>query len=371
MRTILIALLVAACGGPSKPTTPPPQLPEDKKPEPVAEAPKPAPPPKDPDPIDVPLQFGVATYKLTNPGKGQKSVIKIAGTTGTKQQLAFNIDFAGKQTASAALGGDVADVAPTLVLNSDVEVGDVTADASKFKVTFSGVDARDREGAKKKAAEFKDALQGLQGVTLAATVASNGQISDATLHVQKPVDTTLAALELVKVSLFPMWPIVPKEAVGVGAKWTVTAPGAVVGTIAADVVTDYEVVSHKGTAWVLKAKTKVDGKDQSIGPNQFKKIGGTGDADITLDTGFIPKATTKVANDFTAAAGDQTITFHLEQQLAVSDVGVVTPQPPLPAGITAPAANAPSNVPVNTPPPSKNQTPAGGATPTPSAPSKK
>jgi hypothetical protein len=235
MRRTLIAILIAACGGPAKPTTPPPTLPEDKKPEPapVAEAPKPTPPPKDPDPIDVPVAMGKATYKLASAGKGQRAVIKIAGTQGAKQQLELAVDFAGKQVAPPDLGGPQEDVAPTLVLASDLEVGDVDKDGAKFKVTFTGVDARDRTGAKQTKEKFKQQLDVLAGVQLSGQVASSGQMSNLSLHVQKPNDATMAALELVRISLMPMWPIVPTEPVGVGAKWTVTTSTSIADRIEA------------------------------------------------------------------------------------------------------------------------------------------
>ncbi|HET9993517.1 MAG TPA: hypothetical protein VFQ65_33500 [Kofleriaceae bacterium] len=359
MRRTLIALLIAACGGPAKPTTPPPTLPEDKKPEPapVAEAPKPAPPPKDPDPIDVPIATGKATYKLASAGKGQKAVIKIGGTQGAKQQLELAVDFAGKQVAPVDLGGTQEDVAPTLVLASALEVGDVDKDGAKFKVTFTGVDARDRKGAKATKEQFKKSLDVLAGVQLSGQVAPSGQLSNLSLHVQKPNDQTMAALELVRISLMPMWPIVPSEAIGVGAKWTVTTTTSIADRIEATQTTDYEVVSHKGTAWVLKGKTKLDGKDQQIKDTKFEKIAGTGGVDVTLTDGaFVPQSAATVTNDFTASvtadSKPASVQFHLEQGLAVTPVGegaatpALTPTTPpaKPPSVTPPAPATPKPV---------------------------
>jgi hypothetical protein len=351
MRRTLIALSIAtcgagfgaACGGPAKPTTPPPTLPEDKKPEPapVAEAPKPTPPPKDPDPIDVPITTGKATYKLASAGKGQKAVIKIGGTQGAKQQLELAVDFAGKQIAPTDLGGTQEDVAPTLVLASDLEVGDVDKDGAKFKVTFTGVDARDRAGSKATKEQFKKSLDVLAGVQLSGQVAPSGQLSNLSLHVQKPNDQTMAALELVRISLMPMWPIVPTEAIGVGAKWTVTTSTSIADRIEATQTTDYEVVSHKGNAWVLKGKTKLDGKDQQIKDTKFEKIAGTGGVDMTLTDGaFVPQSAAKVSNDFTASvmadSKPASVQFHLEQGFAVAPPGTA---PVTPAAPAAPATN--------------------------------
>jgi hypothetical protein len=379
MRRTLIALLVASaasCGGSAKPTTPAPTLPDDKKPEvvaPVAEAPKPAPPPKDPDPIDVPLLYGKATYKLASAGKGQKAVIKIGTTADAKQQLELAVDFAGKQVAPVELGGTQEDVAPTLVLSSDLEVAAADADSTKWKITFTNIDARDRTGAKSTKDQFKAELGVLAGVTLSGAVSPSGQLSNVSLHVPKPNDRTMAALELVRISMMPMWPIVPAEAIGVGAKWTVTTPYMIADRIEATQTIDYELVSHKGPTWVLKGKTKLAGKDQTIKQTTYGKIAGDGGVDLTLTDGaFVPQSATKLTNDFTASViandpkkpadpkadpkdkkkDDASVQFHLEQALAVTptDTGAAT-KPSVPASApTAPATTTgKGSVPANAP----------------------
>jgi hypothetical protein len=357
MRRTLIALLVASaasCGGPAKPTTPPPTLPDDKKPEvvaPVAEAPKPAPPPKDPDPIDVPLVYGKATYKLASTGKGQKAVIKIGSAAETKQQLELAVDFAGKQVAPVELGGTQQDVAPTLLLGSDLEVAAADADSTKWKITFINIDARDRPGAKSTKDQFKAELGVLAGVTLSGAVSPSGQLSNVSLHVPKPDPKTMFALELVRISMMPMWPIVPTEAIGVGAKWTVTAPYMIADRFEATQTTDFELVSHKGPTWVLKGKTKLAGKEQTIKETKYGKIAGDGGIDLTLTDGaFVPQSATKLTNEFTASNGgstdpkkatdpndktkkdDPSVQFHLEQALAVTptDTGAATTKTPAP-----------------------------------------
>jgi hypothetical protein len=139
----------------------------------------------------------------------------------------------------------------------------------------------------------------------------------------------------------PMWPIVPTEAVGVGAKWTVTTTTSIADRIEATQTTDYEVVSHKGNAWVLKGKTKLDGKDQQIKDTKFEKIAGTGGVDMTLTDGaFVPQSAAKVSNDFTASVMADSkpaqVQFHLEQGFAVVPPGTTPATPAAPA--TTPTA---------------------------------
>jgi hypothetical protein len=376
-RTLIVLLVASSCGGPAKPTTPPPTLPDDKKPEvaPVVEAPKPAPPPKDPDPIDVPLAYGKATYKLASAGKGQKAVIKIGSPADTKQQVELAVDFAGKQVASPELGGKQEDVAPTLVLVSDLEVGAADADSTKWKITFASIDARDRAGAKSTKEQFKTELGVLAGVTLSGAVSPSGQLSNVSLHIPKPNEKTMFAVELVRISMMPMWPIVPTEAIGVGAKWTVTAPYMIADRFEATQTTDFEVVSHKGPTWVLKGKTKLAGKEQTIKDTKYGKIAGDGGVDLTLTDGaFMPQSATKLTNDFTASAGagpdpkkatdpkdktkpkeDPSVQFHLEQALSVTptDTAAATKptSPPAPTANTTTAPTDKGSVPPTAPAP--------------------
>lgn len=322
----------------------------------MVEAPKPVPPPKVPDPIDVPLAFGKSTYKLASAGKGQKAVIKIGTTAGTKQQLELAVDFAGKQVAPAELGGTQEDVAPTLVLASDLEVGAVDADGAKWKVTFTSVDARDRAGSKATKDQFKAQLGVLAGVQLSGAVSPSGQLSNVSLHVDKPTDQTMAALELVRISMMPMWPVVPTEAIGVGAKWTVTTPYTIADRIEATQTTAYELVSHKGSTWLLKGKTKLTGKEQTIKETKFGKIAGDGVVEVTLTDGaFVPQSTTKLTNDFTASVGastdpktatdpkdktkkeDTSVQFHLEQGLTVTPSGATSATAPTAAPAPTPS----------------------------------
>src|ERR1700733_6621523 len=187
-RTLFATLAVAivACGGSPKSTTPLIPL-ADTKPDPVPE-PKPEPkagpappvaPPVPSGPIEVPVAAPTVTVKLMSPGKGKRSAVKLSAKTGAKQQVELAMDFAGKQTAPPELGGTQEQVAPTLVLVGEASATDVDKDgAAQFQVTFSGADARDAPGAKTPAAEFKQDLVSLSGMTLAGKVGANGSTGD-------------------------------------------------------------------------------------------------------------------------------------------------------------------------------------------------
>lgn len=326
MRRYLLLTLVAACGHSAKPTTAPivdPAPVADSKPEASSDK-SPDSKPAVADPIDVPIGAGKTSYKLISGGKGPKAQLKIDAKTGAKQVLDLAIDFAGKQVAPKELGGTQEEVAPTLVLASELEVGESDGDGRKFTLTVTGVDANDRPGAKTTKDKFKTELGILIGTVLGGSVSSSGQLANMTLHVEKPTDKTMAALELVRISLMPMWPVLPTEAIGVGAKWRTTSTYTIADRLQATRTTDYQVVSRKGSAWELKASTKISGEPQTIQDTKFEKIGGSGSFQGTLSEGvFTPTSSTKMTTDFTAHVNGPdskvaTIEFHLDQSLAVT-----------------------------------------------------
>ncbi|HUJ58897.1 MAG TPA: hypothetical protein VLX92_10405 [Kofleriaceae bacterium] len=329
----LILVLAVACGGAQKPSTPPPPLPADAKPEPATPPPqakadtKPEPPPEPPKPtgpIETTMPAAKVTVKLVAPGKGKRQALKLTAKPGSKQQVELAMDFSGKQSAPAELGGVQEQVAPTVVLVGDAEVQDVDKDgAAKFQLTVTGVDAKDQPGTKTPAAEFKADLVTLNGMTIAGTTAANGTTGDLTLHIEKPDDKSDNAVQMVKLSLLPMWPVLPTEPVGVGAKWQVASVQKIADRLEVTNTVDWEVVAHKGNTWTLKGTSKLTGADQNIDGAQFGSIAGNGTIDATLvDGAFVPATKISQTTDFTATAKtpDKTVSlqFHLLQGNAVT-----------------------------------------------------
>jgi hypothetical protein len=333
----LVLVAVAACGGKQKSTTPPPPLPEPKtaeaKPaEPAKQEPKEAQPQVPTGPVELTLPAPKVTVKLVSPGKGKKAPLKLTSKAGDKQVVELTLDFAGEQQFPAELGGTSKQVAPTVVLVADVEAKEVATDgATKFQMTISGVDARDVPGAKSTGAEFKEELTSLNGATIHGAVNANGAISDLTFRVEKPDQRTAGAMDLVGMSLMPMWPVLPAEAIGPGAKWTVTQTAKVAGQLEVTHTTDYQLVSKKGKEWMIKGTTKVTGAEQQIGDGvqkaTFGGISGSGSKEATIAEGaLLPSAKQSVKTDFTATAEPApnqkvSLVFHLEQ------TNGITPKP--------------------------------------------
>lgn len=334
-RSLFVFLIAAACGGSQKSTTPPPPLPEPKAETKPAEPPKEdvAQEPQEPEvpqgPVDLTLPAPDVTVKLVSPGKGKRVALKHTSKAGDKQSVELTMDFAGKQTAPPELGGSSEQVAPTVVLLADVESKEVASDgATTFHMTISGVDARDVAGSQTPSAAFKDELLSLTGATIQGSVHPNGSTSDLVLHVEKPDAHTLGAMGLIKLSLMPLWPVLPAEKIGPGAKWTVTQTAKVADQLEVTQTTNYELVSKKGKVWTIKGTTKISGAEQEIGDDNqkatFNGIGGSGTTEATINEGtLLPALKQSVKTDFTATAEPApdkkvSLVFHLEQANAVT-----------------------------------------------------
>jgi hypothetical protein len=131
-----------------------------------------------------------------------------------------------------------------------------------------------------------------------------------------------------------MWPVLPTEPVAPGAKWTVTTTQKLADQLDVTQTTDYQLVSHKGNAWVIKGTTKITGADQDIsaaqgGPKtKVGKISGTGTTDATISAGTLsPSSKQHLETSFEATVTapdkdgkEQTISlkFELKQGNAVT-----------------------------------------------------
>ena len=324
----LLLALVTACGGSSsKPSTVP--LPEDKPAE-VAPA-KPAEPPAEPpappmDPIELVLPATAPTIKLVSGGKGKKAKLAYVQKAGAKQQIKILLDVTSAQTMAGQT--DAVNI-PTLVLVADAETKSVGADgATEYLATVTSADALDVPNATVKVADFKkDLITTVPGMTIAGTVGANGVAGDMKLRIEKPDKSSMGAMQMVKLSM-PMWPVLPKEPVGVGAKWTGAVKAMLQDKVEVTLTTTYELVSRAGSAWVVKGTTKVAGAEQSLGDAKVGKIAGTGSIDAAVTDGVLFPATTAVTEiGFTASQGAESldVKFTTKGVVQAADAGASTP----------------------------------------------
>ncbi|MDQ3337687.1 MAG: DUF6263 family protein [Myxococcota bacterium] len=344
---LLVASLVACGGGGKSKQTNLAPLPDEKpaeaKVEPKKEEPAPEPAPALP-PLEVKLEVPAITVKLVNAGKGKKAPLKYTAKAGTKQQVEVVMSFA--QTASVD-GQSDAQVVPTIVLAGVAETKAVDATGkADYSLAVASTDARDVQGASVAVPvdQFKLALASLAGLVISGSVDANGTTAETLLRIEKPDRLSAGALDLVKIT-FPAWPVLPKEPVGVGAKWQTTSSNTLRAApgdkgIEMTHVTSYELVSKTGPTYTIKSKTTVTGKDQEYKGGKISKINGTGTSEIKLDEGALyPTSTGQIETNLTASEGAKSmqLAFKIGGSISAkkSDAGTSTPVPaPTPAPST-------------------------------------
>ena len=330
---LLVASLVA-CGG-SKPNQknlaplPPdkpveeakPESKPEQKPDVVQEAPKPLPP------LEVTLEQQPSTIKLVNGGKGKKAPLKYAMKQGTKQNVEVALSY-----AQLATQGDQsqATVIPTIVLKGDAETKAVDASGKvEYTLVVSATDARAVADMDPRIdlTEFKQKLTSLNGLIIAGSVDTAGIMANTKLWIEKPLQGTAGAVDIIK-TLLPQWPLLPKEPVGVGAKWQATSSQSIMGTkdskgVEMTQVTNYELVAKNGANWTIKSTTTITGKDQELRGGKISGIGGTGTSETKVVDGVLfPTTTSKLETKMTVPAEDGK-----PVQVTFTAGGTLTPTP--------------------------------------------
>jgi hypothetical protein len=324
MRRLLWIAVVAACGGTSKPapTAPLPGEPKEataapappaeaKAPDPVAPAP-PAPPA---GPVEVKIPAPQTTVKIVSGGKGKKEAVRYSAKPGAKQAIELAMDFAGKQDSDEQ-------IVPTIVLTGEAETKAVDKDGNaEYMVTVTGTDARTVAGSQVPVDKFKAVIGALTGLTIGGTLGTTGVAGELTLRIEAPRDNAADTLELLRLT-FPILPVLPKEAVGVGAKWQSTTAAKLADRLDVTQVTEYELVAHQGATWTIKGTTKVSGKDQNIEDSKVSAITGSGTSETTISAGSLyPAHKASLETQFKAQEKDK------QTQFTIKVGGAVTPKP--------------------------------------------
>jgi hypothetical protein len=321
MRRLLPLILVAACGGTSKPAPSAP-LPDEAKaapppaktePAPPAEPAKPAPPT---GPVEVKIPAVQTTVKVVSGGKGKKEALRYTVKQGAKQAVELAMDFSGKQDTEEQ-------VVPTIVLIGDAETRAVDKDGNaEYQVTVTGTDARTVAGSQVPVEKFKAVLGSLAGLTIGGTIGTTGVAGDVTLRIEKPQENAADTLELIRLT-FPTLPVLPKEAVGVGARWQSTTSAKLADRLDVTQITDYELVAHSGSTWTIKGTTKVSGKDQNVEDSKVSAISGSGTSETTIAAGVLyPTHKALLETQFKAQDKDKS------SQFVIKVGGAVTPKAP-------------------------------------------
>jgi uncharacterized protein DUF6263 len=323
----VVAVAAVACGGSPKPvqTAPlpddpppvtPPVTPPVAEPKSVAAAPPVGTPAAAPTPVEATIPAQQTTVKIVSDGKGKKEVVRYTSKAGARQPIELAIDFSSRQDSDEQ-------IVPTIVLTGDAETTTVDPDGgTAYTVTVTSMDARPVVGSRVPVDKFKAVLGTLAGLTIGGKLAASGAAGAVTLRIARPLDHAAEALELLRVTL-PVMPVLPKEAVGVGAKWQATTTAKLAERLDITHVTDYELVAHKGATWTIKGTTKISGKDQDIDTSKISGITGSGTSETTITDGALyPTYKSSIETQFKGSEQDKSIQF------AIKVGGAVTPKTP-------------------------------------------
>ena len=320
MRPLWIVAAVAACSSPRPPAAP-------QTPDPKAVA-TPAATPADPAgaadtrpgaPVEVKIPAAQTTVKVVSDGQGKKEVVRYSARPGARQTVELAMDFTGRQDTDEA-------TAPTIVLTCDARAAAVDKDGTAdVTLTVTGADARPVAGSDRTPQDFKPALAGLTGLTIAGKRGANGAAGEVTLRLARPPASSDDALGLIRETL-PVLPVLPTQPVGVGAKWQSTTAIRVADKLDVTQVTDYEVIAHDGPSWTIRGTTRVSGKDQKIDSATISAISGTGTSETTIADGAVyPAHKEQLETRFTASDPDSADPGKAVQ-FTIKVAGSVTPK---------------------------------------------
>lgn len=312
---LLGLVLVVACGGstPGPPLAPlPPDEPVEPLPTPDAGAApveEPPPRPMPVGPLDVTIAPKQTTVKLVSPGRGKRLPLKVSPKQGATQTVELAFDFGVTQALAGSKDPEdtQVDLVPTVVLVGKAETKAVAADGAELAITITKADAVEVKDARVPMDKFREVLAatvGDHGIQLAGKVAPSGSAGEISVHVDRQAEASAQVLDLVRLT-FAGWPALPKEPVGVGAKWQATTPFKLADRLDITAVTDYEVTAYKAGVWTIKGTTKVKGADQLMQGGKVTKIAGTGTVEATLTDGqLFPTFKTRLETTFSAGEAE-------------------------------------------------------------------
>jgi len=293
---------------------PVPDEPKPAAPAPAAVAPTvtaPMPPPEKAEPPRAPLEVKIParqiTVKLVSSGAGKKQAMRYGLKAGAKQSIELAMDFTGKQDTEER-------VVPTIVLIGNAETTAVDKDGNAdLTVTVTRTDARTVPGSQIPLEQFKGVVGELSGLTIGGKLGTTGTASELTMRLASAPQGLIEAMQLIRLTL-PTLPVLPKEAIGVGARWQATSAGKLAERLDVTQVTDYELVAHQGTTWKIVGTTKITGKDQEIDSNKITGIAGTGTSETTITDGaLLPSHKSLLETQFKAVEADHAtvVTFKI------------------------------------------------------------
>jgi hypothetical protein len=257
--------------------------------------------------------------RILDAGAEPRKELRLHPKPGDKQTGTFTL----KSTMDTSMGGGPGQVVkiPTMKLSYEASVKGVSEDGDiSYEVIIKEPEVADEAGALPQVVEaLKSALAGMKGLSGTGTLSSRGQNKEfefkmpgaATAQTRQLVEQMKGAFKNLSASL-------PKEPLGVGAKWEVKSATKAQGAIVDETVT-YQLASMEGERLVVKVAVVQSASNQKIESPQMPglklkltKLVGKGTGSSTLDLGQLLPA-------------ERTAELHTENYLSMDAGG--QPQP--------------------------------------------
>lgn len=247
--------------------------------------------------------------KLTSPGKGAARPLRYTVAKGSKQRMTTGM----RMTIALAMGGSAGPVtkSPRIEMPADLEVVGVTS-TGDIDYTFKFAAPRvigDPATPKELVETLTRELADMKGIVGRAVVTNRGVVNQVKLDVPATAKPQLKqTVESLRQSMTQIVPPLPEQAVGAGAKWTVTMNAELNG-IRVEQVADYELVELTATGGKLKVAITQTAKPQKITQQGMTvdlesfKSSGSGETIFVLSQIAPSAATVAVHNESKMNAG--------------------------------------------------------------------
>lgn len=246
-------------------------------------------------------------------GAQPRAVLQVHPTEGAIEKVRMSMDM--ETSMELPMMGSQTVRAPTSLIDMEIEVLDVEDDGDiHYRFTIKDVSIAEREGAMPGMGDaMLQALRPMIGTTGDVRVDDSGWTQDARLTPSEAADPAL--IDNMQRSMRNASAPLPGEAVGVGARWTLTQQIEEQGLTVQQVAT-YELVEMNGPALVLKTTIQQSAPPQVMQPAgmpegtsaSLSRLVSTGGGTSRLDLGGIMPT-------------QATVDMHLEMDMTIAAQG--------------------------------------------------
>ena len=292
-------------------------------------------PSRQPAPPNVQLPFSEvrtgashSAPRLISPGTGTRRRLTF-GAKGGLQAVDLSMSFAQHNHAA----GHPDTVFPVIRIAADIEGAVGSNGAFELTARRVGIDADDVADehitADRERAIFRALVNA--GLQISGEIAEDGTNTALALsaHIERPAPSGhiyMSGLDVLSFGL-PIWPVLPVDPVGSGARWEVDSKLIIGNEFTLDASTTYEVTAQDATTSALKATTKITALDASRGQGSLvhgdiSSVSGQVASLITLTDGELcPSIESSLRVEFSQTSSSELTTPTIEIKTSMHPKG--------------------------------------------------